>query len=267
MNKNLLKAKDRFRNLPPLLKMALMIFILLVVFISIQGYRAATRAVTEINNLFRSDDSLMIKMIQYDPLFEQIRNESYLQTRLRMAASDSIILYINLMDSTISMSLKGVTVYDHRLERFAYSKLFDKIDRSAKVNLLSSPLIITTDTANIPKENYKTVKAPKNEEEANLLTAQIIPDTTREQVAVRLVLENGMIILMEQDPKTIEHNSRSYRKFVSSQRRKGWVVLWKDLFSLEVPEYHPWIKLYLPPEEVKNIYRALPRNGTVVLKI
>ena len=267
MNRKRFKTPDKFRKIPLILKIPLLIFVAISLYTGIQGYRAATLVQTELNDQYRSNDSLIVRMAQSDPLFDRIMTENWLQTQLRLSASDSIILYINLRDSSISMELKGVTIYERRLENFRYSKVFDKIDRSAKIRLLSNPLMVTADTASIPKANYRTVKAPKNEEEAGLLTAQILPDTIREEVAARLLLENGMTILMEQGSQKVNHDSRSYRKFLSDQRTKTWLVLCKDLFSLQVPDYHPWIKIYLPGDEVKNIYRALPVNAMVVLMI
>lgn len=267
MDRKIFKTLDKFRKVPLIIKIALLIFAVFSLYTGIQGYRAATRVLAQLNDQYRSNDSLMVRMVQSDPLYDRIMTENWLQTQLRLSASDSIILYINLRDSSVSMVLKGVTIYERRPENFRYSKIFDKIDRSAMIRLLSNPLMVTADTASIPKANYRTVKAPKNEEEASLLTTQILPDTIREEVAARLLLENGMTIFMEQGSQKINHDSRSYRKFLSDQRTKTWLVLCKDLFSLKVPDYHPWIKIYLPGDEVKNIYRALPGNAMVVLMI
>jgi hypothetical protein len=267
MDRKIFKTLDKFRKVPLIIKTALLIFAVLSLYTGIQGYRAATRVLAELNDQYRSNDSLMVRMVQSDPLFDRIMTEKWLQTQLRLSALDSIILYINLRDSSISLVLKGVTVFDQPLESFGYSKILNKMDRSAKVSLLSNPLMVTADTASIPKANYRTVKAPKNEEEASLLTTQILPDTIREEVAARLLLENGMTILLEQGQQKISHDSRSYRKFLSDQRTRTWLFLCKDLLSLKIPDYHPWIKIYLPGEEVKNIYRALPGNAMVVLMI
>jgi hypothetical protein len=45
---------------------------------------------------------------------------------------------------------------------------------------------------------------------------------------------------------------------------------WRDLKSiilLKVPEYHPFIKLRLPRDDAKIIYRAIPKNGQIAVYI
>ena len=39
----------------------------------------------------------------------------------------------------------------------------------------------------------------------------------------------------------------------------------KSAALFKVPEYHPYIKIRIPRDDVKIIYRALPRNGQIAV--
>ncbi len=128
-------------------------------------------------------------------------------------------------------------------------------------------MAITIESASILKEPIRTIKAPKSEEEAAMQANLAPPDTTREYVALRLETTQNTVLAFEQAPGTAPKSARNYHRFLKDQKNTALWEFWKNLLSFKTPVYKPWIKIYLPPEEVKSIYRAMPVEGSVILKL
>ncbi|NJN27586.1 MAG: hypothetical protein HC819_17235 [Cyclobacteriaceae bacterium] len=254
-------------KLPLYYKISLTVVAILLVLVGIQSYRGTRHALRQLNSSYAPQDSILWFANQDDSVFQLMKKRAYLKARLRQAESDSIGLSIDLLDSTVGLRLKGVELHGSKMIGYSHSRLFDKMDHASLVNMLSGTLEISTDTSNTHKEPIKTVKAPKNEEEAAKMLVEHLPDTIDEFVAIRLLLDENLLVTIEQWPDSVPSSAQAYHDFISADKRQKSVTLWKDLLSLRRPAYQAWIRIYLPPQEAKSIYRALPKKGNVILKI
>lgn len=191
------------------------------------------------------------------------RETSFLKARNAMAETDSICLAMNLVDSSVTLEISGVTVARTKLIRFSSSKIFH--DRTAYFvsSMLSTPLIIQRNIASIPKEPLMIKMAPKDTSEYE---PDITPDTADyEPVNYIMEMNNGTVIYVYQEEK-LNHGD-GFHLFLFDLRyrmNEAWRNI-KSVFTFRVPEYHPYIKVRLPRADAKIIYRALPENGQVAV--
>lgn len=192
-----------------------------------------------------------------------LKEKSFLQARNKMAETDSIYLTLNLRDSIARLEISGVTVHAARICSYDISSILEKGERSVIYNLLSSPLEIQNFSASIKKEPVMVKIAPKDTSEYQ---PDIIPDTSvNEPVNYKLELNNGIRIYVYQEEQENSQDRQSYLSFDLRERAyDSWTAL-KSVVKLEVPEYHPFIKLRLYRDDGKIIFRAIPRKGQVAV--
>ena len=249
-----------------LTSLAVMVLSLLALVLA-QSVRSSLFTVKSINERYQSTDSTLNRLTSNDQLFEMIKWNTYQQARLNLIKKDSISMCINLSDSTLTLVIRGVPVHRNRIDGYTYSPILDKINRTALINLFSEPNRIVNDTSNIVKHPIRKVIAPKNEEEAAKLSGLSEIDTLMETAALRFQLDNDLVIVVEHKPEALSIPSKSYKKFISAFDRKTKWDYMNNIFSTGNKEQQIWIRIYLPPEESKSIYRALPDNAYVAIHI
>jgi len=94
----------------------------------------------------------------------------------------------------------------------------------------------------------------------------IAPDTSlTEPVNFILEMTDGTRIYICQQENDKRGDRRSRFMFDLHYRLREALSDIKSIFSFRVPEYHLYIKIYLPRSDARIIYRAIPRYGQVGL--
>lgn len=192
-----------------------------------------------------------------------LKEKAWLQAKTVMAQTDSIYMAINLADSLSEIEISGVAVHAAKISKYRLSRLLREGDRNAILTMFSQPLTINNSLATIRKEPLMIKIAPKDTSEYQ---PDIIPDTSIvEHVNFILELSNGMRVYVYQDEvdRPLEKGS-TFRFDLKDRLNNAWSSM-KSAALLRVPEYHPYIKIWIPREDVKIIYRALPRNGQIAV--
>jgi hypothetical protein len=255
----------RFRK--PVFWSGVAVLVLIVVFLGfdlVMSMRATTQWIKDKNTGFKpsaGDVSDSLSAIYPDFLGVQ-RRIAFTKSRLKMAASDSIGLSLNLSDSTLSLEISGVTVSTVRIPEMTMSKSFYGLNQTTLTGMFSNPLRITHSRSSILREVIIDKIAPSDTSSAP--PALNIPDTSfKEPVFIEFFLENGIkILIMQQDIFTkSEKRSRSAfllnRAFIRTQQRL------KRVFQIKIPEYSPQIQIVIPGSDARAIYRALPEKAMV----
>ncbi|HNR42481.1 MAG TPA: hypothetical protein PKL65_09625 [Bacteroidales bacterium] len=192
-----------------------------------------------------------------------IKEKAFLQSKINMAETDSIYLVLNLADSIASLEISGVEVHSARISFFRMSSILGKGNEYLMYSLLSGPLNIVGDYSTIRKEPLMIKMAPRDTSEYK---PDIIPDTTyHEPVNYILETDIGIRIFIYQSEKILPSDRKHQYFFDLNDRlRNTWNSL-KRVAILEVPEYHPFIKLVLPGADARIIYRAIPRKGQIAV--
>ncbi len=193
------------------------------------------------------------------------REKAFLQSRVTMAESDSIYLTLDMPDSTANLEINGVTVHMAKFRKIRISRILQGRNNYAIISLLSSPLNIIKDNATIKKEPLMIKMAPKDTSE---FKPDIIPDTTdREPVNYMLEMNNSIKLYFYQDTDTSKSDKRRLFFFNTADRVNTCINSLKSVLLGKVPEYKPFIKIWLPKADAKIFYRALPRKGQIAIRL
>jgi hypothetical protein len=263
--KSIIRTESKFKK--PIYWPVLVVFVFIFLFLGfdlVMSMIATTKWVRDKNNEFRiteGDESDSLSAI-YPDLIGVQKKIAFTKSRLKMAASDSIGLSLNLSDSTLSLEISGVMVNSVRIPTMSMSRSISGLNQTTLTGMFSNPLRIAHSRSTIPREVIIDKIAPSDTSSAP--APLNIPDTSfKEPVFIELFLENGIkIMILQQDILTkLEKRSRSAfllnRAFLQAQQRL------KRVFRFEVPDYSPQIQIVIPGSDARAIYRALPEKGLV----
>lgn len=243
---------------------ALILLSLSVIYIGV----SPLHKINEYSSLVKND-SIFVK--QYDSIYNNpdlelfLKDKSYKQALLKLSEQDSIQLIVNLHDSIVCLTIKGVIIHETHLDNFTIDPLLNKLPNMEYVKLFSQPLNIHSQWATIVKEPIVVRNAPKDTAEAALYAYQ--PDTLIQKPAfMKIETDYGIHIQFEQDINpTFKHK---FVRFMFNTKINTKSIF-KDILhfvSFKKPEYNPTIVIKMPADDLRAIYRAFPTNAYVVLK-
>jgi hypothetical protein len=195
-----------------------------------------------------------------------VKEKTYKEALLILSKNDSIHLVVNLSDSTIHLSIKGVVIHQTKINEFAKDKFFDKLSLHQEIKLFSQPLLLQNHYATIVKEPIVVRHAPKDTLEA--ATTAWEPDTLIQKPAfASLVFEHNIQLILEQDDNKTFYDKTVKLGFYKHLGVENIKLSVAQFFSLKNQAYRPTIKIKLPADELRAVYRALPTNTLVVVKL
>jgi len=196
-------------------------------------------------------------------LFRIKKEEAFLKSKVTLLANDSIYLVIDLKDSLLSIEIQGVAMHTVKIVRINKSGIFDGMEGPALINQFSSPFQIDSMFATIPKDPYILKIAPEDTIQAQKNVS--IPDTARsEPVIFSAYLNRGILLKIGQSEVD---KSRSSLKYLMRKRYERTLKFLKSACDFKVPEYQPFISIEIPSKDARAIYRALPRNGFIAIRL
>ena len=239
----------------------------LIVYYSVMMMKSPVRKLEEIKKEFaaKSHEKSDIdqKIIKDSAYLKLLKERAFLQSKVVLAETDSIYLTINLADSIVNVEISGVVIRKTKINKLQISKILMNKKEGSLLSVLASPLTISHAFATIKKEPLMLKVAPKDTSEYK---PDIMPDTTKtEPVNYILEMNNGIRIYVYQTENVKPEDRISQFRFDLADRvRDTWNDL-KNIAVMKVPDYHPFIKMYLPRADAKIIYRAVPRNGQIAI--
>ncbi len=187
---------------------------------------------------------------------------AFLEARHTMSKVDSVSLSINLNDSLAALEMGGVVVFEANLEGRRVSPLLMALKPEALSNLLRKPTRVISYYATIEKEEIIVKQAPRDTTEAALDDDEL-PVVTRKAAFFTLHLDSGIrLVVMPHEESGLE-----WFKFIAHQNLQLFWHHIKVLFKGELPEYIPIVTIDVSAEDAKTIFRALPENAQVSLKL
>lgn len=190
---------------------------------------------------------------------------AYYHAQLEAANSDSVVLCVDIPDSTAMLLIKGVTVHTAKIDRFRVSSFFTKIDQRILYKALSYPFRVERQTSSIPKVPLMIKIAPKDTSE---YTPDIVPDTT-DINPVNYVLEAkpGLLIYVYETPNN--QSSVSFNGVITDIKDRTTILLddLQRIAHFRKLVYRPSITLRLNRKDAKIIFRAIPHDALIILKL
>jgi len=238
-----------------------------LVYYSIMSALAPAEKLDEIRTnmeLQQTQDNKTDERYYSDSAFISMSKEkAFLQARISMAGTDSVYMTLNVTDSTAKLGISGVEVHSARISKIKISRILSSGNEYLISQIFSSPMTIVRDFATIRKEPLMIKMAPKDTSE---FKPDIIPDTSDyEPVNYILEMDNGVRIFICQDNDTITRNKSQLFFFDLNDRIENTLSSLKSIVRFRIPEYHPFIKIWLPKADAKILYRAIPRKGQIAV--
>ena len=222
----------------------------------------------EIEAFTLADSVFMQKtlIIASDPGLMLLSKElAFRKAVLNTVKNDSIIFYINLPDSTTGILLNGTVLHSVRIGLFKIDPLLSSISFQAYLKNFSVRQNIVKEKSSFVKEPIIIHKAPSSPEEA--AQSVYLPDTLqRDPAYVMLELKSGIDIFLEQTERQNRNDRRARHAFHRDQKMRLLNATFSNFFNFKASVYRPSIHLYLPGDDIRVICRALPENGTVILR-
>jgi hypothetical protein len=240
---------------------------LLAIYYAVMLMISPARKLEEIRQEFSAKstekDEVAQKILMDEDYLRLMKQKAFLQSRVVMAASDSIYLTINLSDSTANLEISGVIVHRTKMSKVKISSILSGANDNSVLTMLSVPLTISSSLATIKKEPVMVKIAPKDTSEYK---PDIVPDTSlTEHVNYILEMDRGIRIYVYQEENDKFSDKADQLLFDLRVRlRDTWGAL-KSVAVFKVPDYHPYIRMKLPRTDAKIIYRAIPKNGQIAV--
>jgi len=223
----------------------------------------------EFENLVNSDSLFMEK---YDDIYNHselrplIKERIFKEALLKLAKSDSIQLVINLSDSSVNLTIKGVMIHRTKVSSFSRDRIFKTMPVIQEVGIFSEPLPVYAQYGTIVKEPVVIRHAPKDTLEAALNAWQ--PDTLIQNPAfVMLSMHHGINLIFEQEDNPGFKDKWKKFSFYNRLMIKNFNRYARNFVNLNKQDYHPVIRIKMPVHDLRAIYRALPDHTLVVINI
>lgn len=220
----------------------------------LEDYRAETAQIANNKVILSYPDQLLEK-------------KTTLDARLAMSLDDSIGLRINLKAKSINLEIKGISLHETAILGQKTSSFFKHLTSAEKYVLFGKPLRILKDESTISKDKFEIIYAPKDTIEAGA-RPDPVPDTVlREPVMYRLCFKNGIRVQITGIlPDSVKQFWPRVR-FDYSDRSRFLKELLKSVGNKNPMPFQPTISLIVEAREAEAIYRAIPRNGNVILEL
>lgn len=241
------------------------LFILILIYYLVFAFIGATRSYKSIVNKYVISDTNLIKIAKINNEVDSLlARNTLLKAKSEVIENDSIYLCINLKDSLITLELQGVKLHEIKMNKIKTSKLLKKLPKEVKYSYISEPFNIENYYATIPKVPIVVKKAPKDTIEAQKMNSvpQIPPE---DYVHCVFFTDKNLNIFLDQ----IESPEKNHLiKWIKSNFNERWFFI-KDILkgcvSFKIPEYKLWIKIEIPSDDLKTIFRALPEKGMILI--
>lgn len=213
----------------------------------------------------QENESSLVKFSEHSELFTLQKKKTFLESRLKMARTDSIGLAVNLPDSVLTLEINGIILHRAKIIRYSASKFFRAISPETSLGICSESLRIISHRATIEKVPVIYRKAPKDSIEAAESLAEV-PDTilTKPPLVIFSADHYIQLLLFPSEDLTF-HGKFVKLMFNTMQELRLHRYYLSCIIRLKMPAYHPRIKIYLADREIISLYRALPENAKLAI--
>ncbi len=197
---------------------------------------------------------------------ELMHQKTFLEARIALAGNDSIGITIDLRDSLVRLETRGVILREIQFSEAEISRFFRSLGPAPYAAIFSKPFRINEIEGTIVKEPIKVKKAPRDTTEAALQISTV--DTSRvEFIEWHLQLDSSFVVsFIQNDGKAGPFNWPTM-KYRFRRHYQTLLETYRALSRFRLPAYLPEITVFIPGNEAKSFYRALPRNGMVAIKL
>lgn len=220
----------------------------ILVFISLKVVSPLLKSEILQKSVSEEQDTLKAFPLDHPELFYLQKEIAWTESLILLSKEDSIQLAVNLKDSLLILYLKGVPIHQVRISEFRSNPVLAGLPGRVYLRTFSRPLDVTGVWSTIVKEPIVIREAPSDPLEAEMTAWE--PDTLVQNPAFFLLsMEHGIELAIGQD-----QNLNFRDRWVSFKFYSRWEF--RRFFRLF--SYSPSIRILIPVDDVRAIYRALP---------
>jgi hypothetical protein len=194
-------------------------------------------------------------------------DKAFFQARLQLAKSNFINLAVDLIDSSAILEVKGVPMRRCKILHYRSSGLAKRLRNQGRLHQwLATPFALQKELATLPKSPIRIKEAPKDTIEANESKGEDLPIEQRD-AEFTLHFDRNLTLAVEQ----------AQTPSFSGRLREIWYALRRTfdearnavvaLAHGQIPQHRMWIEIELRREDAKAIYRALPPQAGLALRL
>ena len=199
-------------------------------------------------------------------LFELRKKEALLHSRLTLANEDSMYLVLDFVSNTAILEMKGVRLHECRILDSDISNSIKMFHTDALLNWMAEPFNVKHVDATIPKISWVEKIAPKDSIEANKAMVEPAPTKLGDVYIVMDFNRNLRLVIAQNEKPDVEG-----KKLISAMRWKySEIEIRKSIQSLTKFNREPampQISIVLPKSDATILYKALPVNLKLILRM
>ncbi|MBK9291582.1 MAG: hypothetical protein IPM52_08145 [Bacteroidetes bacterium] len=182
-----------------------------------------------------------------------------MKNRLALASRDSIYLILDLNDSTVTVEIKGLPVHKVRAEAMYVSNRIRKASHSALLRWLDQPFSLQQELATIARTPILIIDAPKDTSEAARLPRKPL-EPEKDFVQYSLLFDRQLLLEIRQSEPPLPEDADS----LANYRYRYDTTFNRPLLQRFINPFPAdgliKIKLSVPQEDARTIYRAMPHS-------
>ena len=158
-------------------------------------------------------------------------------------------------------------MHQAKIHRFKISRAIKRMRSEGRLPLwLVNGFTLQKELATLPKAPIRIKEAPKDTIEANEISGEELEIETRD-VHFTWHFDRQLTVLVEQvqTPTFVGRLRKTWYNLRRGFSSAGGTLL--SLAQMKLPRHRLWIELELPRDDAKAIYRALPENAGLALKL
>jgi len=199
-------------------------------------------------------------------LLELKRKENLLRSRLVLANEDSTYLVLDLINNLAILELKGIPLHECHIIHATVSNSIKLYNKDALLGWMAEPFALRNVEATIPKISYIEKIAPKDTLEANKMVTEP-KEAKLGDVFVVMEFERNLRLIISQneqpDADGLKLISEIRRKYNNIEVSRSIQALTK--FNREPVK--PQIEIVIPKSDATILYKSLPLNPRMILKM
>jgi hypothetical protein len=198
--------------------------------------------------------------------YELRKKEILLQSRLELANEDSMYLVLDLANNTAILEIKGISIHECKILHSEISNSIKMYHTDALLNWMAEPFIVKHVDATIPKIQFIEKIAPKDTLEANKMVIE--PKMPKlGDVFIVMDFDRNLRLVISQSEQPDEEG----QKLISELHRKySRIEISRSLQSLirfNREPVRPQIEIVIPKSDATILYKALPLNPRMILRM
>jgi hypothetical protein len=221
--------------------------------------------VLERNNQEGIPDSLRDAFKRSDELLTTFRSqEAFLKAQLAEASSTEPSIAVDLHDSVVVLSIRGVPIRVGTILSSEKSVLFDRLSRPGSLpEELKTPFTLIGATATVPRIPMRIIRAPKDTAEARLHPPDAFVAAERNVYSELYFDRNVTLVLIPAEEGRSTTGALRQSLILRFQEARRTI---HRFFSEERAPPARWIRLEMPSDDIRAIFRALPDGGKMAIR-